>query len=47
MSLHPQIIENDGRKEFVVLPDEEFAAARPPVFPPLHFSVSVFTIAVG
>jgi hypothetical protein len=29
MSLHPQIIEKDGRKDFVVLPDEEFAASRP------------------
>jgi PHD/YefM family antitoxin component YafN of YafNO toxin-antitoxin module len=24
MSIHPQIIEKDGRKEFVVLPYEEF-----------------------
>lgn len=24
MTLHPQIIEKDGRKEFVVLPYEEF-----------------------
>jgi hypothetical protein len=24
MSLHPQIIERDGKKEFVVLPYEEF-----------------------
>ena len=24
MRLHPQIIEKDGRKEFVVLPFEEF-----------------------
>ncbi len=24
MSIHPQIIEKDGRKEFVVLPNEEF-----------------------
>ena len=32
MSLHPQIIEKDGRKEFVVLPDEEFAVSRPPSF---------------
>ena len=29
MSLHPQIIEKDGRKESVVLPDEEFAASSP------------------
>ncbi len=26
MSIHPQIIEKDGRKEFVVLPYEEFLA---------------------
>jgi len=32
MSLHPQIIEKDGRKDFVVLPDEGFAASRPPSF---------------
>jgi PHD/YefM family antitoxin component YafN of YafNO toxin-antitoxin module len=24
MSIHPQIIEKDGKKEFVVLPYEEF-----------------------
>ncbi len=24
MSIHPQIIEKDGRKEFVVLPYDEF-----------------------
>jgi PHD/YefM family antitoxin component YafN of YafNO toxin-antitoxin module len=24
MSIHPQVIEKDGRKEFVVLPYEEF-----------------------
>jgi len=24
MSIHPQIIEKDGRREFVVLPYEEF-----------------------
>lgn len=24
MNLHPQVIEKDGRKEFVVLPYEEF-----------------------
>ena len=24
MSIHPQIIEKDGRKEFVILPYEEF-----------------------
>ena len=24
MCLHPQIIENDGRKGLIVLPDEEF-----------------------
>lgn len=24
MTIHPQIIEKDGRKEFVVLPYEEF-----------------------
>lgn len=24
MSIHPQVIENDGRNEFVVLPYEEF-----------------------
>ena len=24
MSIHPQIIERDGKKEFVVLPYEEF-----------------------
>jgi PHD/YefM family antitoxin component YafN of YafNO toxin-antitoxin module len=24
MSIHPKIIEKDGRKEFVVLPYEEF-----------------------
>ena len=24
MTLHPQIIEKDGRKEFVILPYEEF-----------------------
>ena len=24
MSIHPQVIEKDGRKEFVVLPEEEF-----------------------
>jgi hypothetical protein len=29
MSIHPQIIEKDGRKESVVLPDEEFAASSP------------------
>ncbi len=33
MCLHPQIIERAGRKQFVVLPDEEFAASRPPSFP--------------
>jgi len=33
MSLHPQSIEKDGRKGFVVLPDEEFAASRLPSFP--------------
>lgn len=26
MKLHPQIIEKDGRKEFVVLPFEEYRA---------------------
>jgi PHD/YefM family antitoxin component YafN of YafNO toxin-antitoxin module len=26
MSIHPQIIEKDGKKEFVVLPYEEFLA---------------------
>ncbi|MGE9296803.1 MAG: type II toxin-antitoxin system Phd/YefM family antitoxin [Puniceicoccales bacterium] len=26
MSIHPQIIEKEGRKEFVVLPYEEFVA---------------------
>ena len=29
MNPHPQIIERDGRKESVVLPDEESAASRP------------------
>ncbi len=24
MSIHPQVIEKDGRKEFVILPYEEF-----------------------
>ena len=28
MSIHPQIIEKEGRKEFVVLPYEEFLAIR-------------------
>jgi hypothetical protein len=44
MSINPQIIEKDGRKGLIVLPDEDFGASRP-VFPPLHFSVSVFTFA--
>lgn len=26
MSIHPQVIEKDGKKEFVVLPYEEFLA---------------------
>ena len=26
MSFHPQVIEKDGKKEFVVLPYEEFLA---------------------
>lgn len=26
MSIHPQVIEKDGRKEFVVLPYDEFLA---------------------
>jgi len=33
MSLHPQIIEKDGRKQFAVLPDEEVAASRPGLSP--------------
>jgi len=33
MSLHPQIIEKDGRKGLIVLPDEEFAASRPRLSP--------------
>ncbi len=28
MSIHPQIIEKDGKKEFVVLPYEEFLAMK-------------------
>jgi PHD/YefM family antitoxin component YafN of YafNO toxin-antitoxin module len=28
MTLHPQIIEKDGKKEFVVLPYEEFIAIK-------------------
>lgn len=28
MSIHPQIIEREGRKEFVVLPYEEFLAIK-------------------
>ena len=28
MSIHPQVIEKEGRKEFVVLPDEEFLAIK-------------------
>lgn len=26
MDLHPQVIEKDGKKEFIVLPYEEFTA---------------------
>jgi len=33
MNLHSQIIGKDGRKGLIVLPDEEFAASRPPSFP--------------
>jgi len=29
MSIHPQIIEKDGRKGLIVLPDEDFAALLP------------------
>ncbi len=32
MSLHPQIIEKDGRKGLIVLPDEEFAVSRPRLY---------------
>lgn len=28
MSIHPQIIEKEGKKEFVVLPYEEFLAMK-------------------
>lgn len=28
MSIHPQVIEKDGKKEFVVLPYEEFLAIK-------------------
>ena len=28
MTIHPQVIEKDGKKEFVVLPYEEFLAIR-------------------
>ena len=28
MSIHPQIIEKEGKKEFVVLPYEEFVAIK-------------------
>lgn len=28
MSIHPQIIEKEGKKEFVVLPYEEFLAIK-------------------
>jgi len=28
MSIHPQVIEKEGRKEFVVLPYEEFLAIK-------------------
>lgn len=28
MSIHPQIIEKEGRKEYVVLPYEEFLAIK-------------------
>lgn len=28
MSIHPQIIEREGKKEFVVLPYEEFLAIK-------------------
>ncbi len=28
MALHPQIIEKDGKKEFVILPYEEFIAVK-------------------
>jgi len=49
MSIHPQIIEKDGREGLIVLPDEEFAASRSPSSPLFisafqHFSISAFQI---